>query len=1133
MEMSDSQGTRHLGSRQNPNRARRIFRSKKTARGRSSSMSDPETETALSRSLSDSDPETETALGRSSFASSGRSSDQKLFHNRNGRSSDQKLSHNRNGRSSDQKLPNLNGRSSDHNRNHRNRASRSRKKTCARTNSLVGRSTLTPNPVESINGNAHAIAQVSRTLFPTTVPLPSLVKPKRPSYIKKPSDRLTREGVKNRKRNERKVEKAQFFLKMATLFNGEVTDHQLEEILVSAEMKKFLPTTFYTYQIATNAIKLVQSLSEGSHHQYRSAILTKLNDNIPSKMGVKLFGLPQSSVRNARYHSGKVNSFHALTKLKQARFKNTKRRYRTGLENHLIREWAREKMIRGSGQGSGDRRIHCDISKPEFRQQYTQTGCVFVAAKLADHPQYQKQVDAYGELVNRIPKPTREELEKNSSRMIRSLYHARTWKNNNYEGERPDDIIERSSRVFWRAINERKPCGKGKNQTRQKYLSVIWSRMIHICPKCVDGPEDFRMYHELTERYNHPNCPPPEKKGIGKRIETLKGELSRLREHKQKFSQRHETKKFEAHLKNNPGVCLVYEDFGSKGKSSGSKVKMSNLILTLVSWDPTEGITEKKVKYADTFSRGTMYDSEQINDEEGSGKQDKFLYRDAWLGWFKQGLFNGFHTIIISGDNGASLKNYWSLFMMTKVWEVYKIRVQLFKLCEYHAWNRCDPHGGQVVAALRREERKLDQALPTPEAHKNVILRKKEEGKFPNLQAVQTVEVRSRHDEWMPVDIPKQNSADLVFGSRSIGVTYPEVPDIYDHRPDPEFTIQITGKMMVGVSLETKEVAVLDLRPETTDKKMWCDTCTQLFGYTILLSEHDQTNYYRCPVTKTLTLELDLKRVCFYCTAVARGHDSKAADVLVGGAHMQGRKDEGCPSQDFLKEGKLMLHQTFPARTIHCNGGDFVRMNILYKPPVLTETAVWNTEVWFLKRSHLLDRTKTPKDRVKLAEKMVAIFKTEDDAMNISDQIPWVVGVCRRVLEDRYLFYRYEPLFIEEESNTVWDVRFLLPPKEKKKRIKIEVPKTCQAIEFPVKFPAGRKNKKRPETGPIPTKTIFRVTKNIAFGWPFLAMRIPLLVDDDVITDEEDYKESSSDKEDIGIIEIESSEESGDPDSDM
>ena len=46
-------------------------------------------------------------------------------------------------------------------------------------------------------------------------------------------------------------------------------------------------------------------------------------------------------------------------------------------------------------------------------------------------------------------------------------------------------------------------------------------------------------------------------------------------------------------------------------------------------------------------------------------------------------------------------------------------------------------------------------------------------------------------------------------------------------------------------------------------------------------------------------------------------------------------------------------------------------------------------------------------------------------------------------------------------------------------------------------------------------------------------MKIPLIVDDDVITDEEDYKESSSDKEDIGIIEIESSEESGDPDSDM
>src|SRR5690606_6949334 len=100
---------------------------------------------------------------------------------------------------------------------------------------------------------------------------------------------------------------------------------------------------------------------------------------------------------------------------------------------------------------------------------------------------------------------------------------------------------------------------------------------------------------------------------------------------------------------------------------------------------------EKKIEYYDTFSTGSQT-VDQLGDPDKRGKQDKYMYREVWLNHLKNGVFDRFHTIVKSGDNGGSLKNYDTFFFSSMLWETHQVRVLWFTLCPHHAYNLCDPH---------------------------------------------------------------------------------------------------------------------------------------------------------------------------------------------------------------------------------------------------------------------------------------------------------------------------------------------------------------------------------------------------------------------------------------------------------
>lgn len=915
---------------------------------------------------------------------------------------------------------------------------------------------------------------------------------------------LTLNGKKSRWKREMKKSKQEkdkkFFARFPNLFTDPTcrSEKKVKEILCSEDSKEHLQEIYYTFKLCQNAIELVKSFSRETRSRYRSGILSWLCQGIPNRVAAKLFDTTVMAVKNAREHGKRVKSIQAMFKQKQKPFEFKNPDF-SRVEQKYMRKWAGEKILETSGRGTGDASLRCDLAKPELRREYNVTGSVLIYSELAEHGRFKKRVDAYDRLIKRNPPLDRKEIEKKSTSLIRSMWNAREWKKSEYKTDRPADIEPRSAKLFWRALNARRKSKKGEKQTRRKYLPISWSRKVHVCPDCRNAHECFQAYRDLHNRLNHPSCPPQEKEWIRKHLDKIIQKLIHLKEHREKFEcQRDELKKWEKEAQKNPGVVLVYEDFGSKEIKSGTKIKMSDFILTLVYWDQKGNRVEKEVKYLDTFSRGSL-NEEDINDTEARGGQDKFLYRDAWLGWLKAGVFDDFHTIIISGDNGSSLKNAWSLYMMSRVWEKYRIRVLFFQLCQYHAWNRCDPHGGQIKTAMDKKERKIDQSMGCSEAYARTIKQKWVEGQFQNTMGVQAVEVPAKYNKWMPENIIHKKAKDQVFGIRSIGIVYPETNDIYDHKEHPTQTIHRTGINMVGTSFMTKQVAFLELREKALDKqKNWCMDCSQVFSRTVLKEEHDQKDYYRCPVTNTLTYETNLDRPCFHCTeAWKKQHpELKECSITISQTHIQGHLDTGCPSATLAKNGVKMLHKTFPARTIH--GGLPEQLTILYEPIPLTQTDIWNLEVWYWNRNKSIKVNDRPEQ---LVETMVAIFRTEDNQINISESIPWAVGVCKKAFADKYLFALYEP--IDAKNMNIWNMRWI---KECKREV--EVPRSCKALEFPVKLPKQRDAPN--ETGTLSTFTILRLARNIHFKWNLLDLPDK---PDEIEVEAQDYNSGSSDEE--------------------
>jgi hypothetical protein len=113
------------------------------------------------------------------------------------------------------------------------------------------------------------------------------------------------------------------------------------------------------------------------------------------------------------------------------------------------------------------------------------------------------------------------------------------------------------------------------------------------------------------------------------------------------------------------------------------------------------------LEYHDTFCRGSVT-LEESGDLTLRGSQDNHVYRQCWLAAFEDKIFERFHTIFKTGDNGSALKSYDTFHLHSVLMELHFVRIIYFTLCPYHAENYCDPAGARTKKAILLFERKKE-----------------------------------------------------------------------------------------------------------------------------------------------------------------------------------------------------------------------------------------------------------------------------------------------------------------------------------------------------------------------------------------------------------------------------------------
>lgn len=923
---------------------------------------------------------------------------------------------------------------------------------------------------------------------------------------------MAKQAYRRRKLNEKEQEK-KFYETFPSRFEGMKCAEAIIEVFKTPEVYKYIPEIEDCRLIAHNFINLIGYIraNEGARSQFWSTLIERCFTGFqhPAAVARRYLGMSYKHFQSAITHSKLSNN---LLMLKNSKKKVIDRKSHVSqLEEYFIRKWALG-CCAPNGESS-TRRVHCDLGRTGLYTKYAEHGHIEVYAELAETPDFAERVASY-QLESRKEKQEKESL-------VRSLYYAKWWKENKFEGERPKQILPRCRQAFWAAINrrmsrseqisflliqeeieryiqqEKKKVGVDSDHSQdvfkfdvsslemtfwdvpgvnappkdflqkvdhriknkeislkkpfeggtKKFLPILYSRMIHPCPLCLDAPDNLQDLEMLTNVMENPSLQEDEKQSVKERLREVHDKIEELKDHKDKYlSQRQELIRLEADLKHHPGVVIVYEDFGSKGHKGGSKQKMSDLILTLVYWNFET--KQKDKKFYHSFTKGSM-SPENLNDPSKYGKQDMFVYRQTWLNWFAKGIFRPFHTIIKSGDNGASLKNYRILYMFGKISVEYGKRILFFTLCNYHAWNRCDPEGGRIVEIIRKEERKRDCTIDTAEEHVQVVMDRKKKNplQFQNTVDCQALHVMSNFDDWMPESICV--NSDKVFGIRGSCIVYPETPSIFDQQREPKITIRRRGLFLEGSNFADKKVGYLDLRPELADRANWCMDCTITFDRVVLISEHDLEDYWLCPMTLIYSYETknSLYDICTYCK-------SRVVD-----AHKQGTKNQ-CPS----KARPKILPQKFPALTIH--GLPHETLDIVYEKQELTQVDIINTVNYYSKKKPRAE----DKGPEKLIEGMMIIFQTQDELAKVAPNIPWGVGVCTRSNPQRktYTIRVYKNVH-EKERSGVWNMIFVEGEEE------LDIKFTCPWL--PLRLKGNR----------IPTRTIRAVLNDQRFKWDMFA----------------------------------------------
>lgn len=709
---------------------------------------------------------------------------------------------------------------------------------------------------------------------------------------------------------------------------------------------------------------------------------------------------------------------------------------------------------------SNSEQYRCFLSRNQLYIDYVVVGAPSIYWSMLDLPSFKKKADNFD--------PSSKNPQKQKG-LSQSLYYTQEWASKGFDTPRPAGIWARSKRTFFKVLNERYKVEQGKRAAKKK-LNLIFSYKPHPCPVCDTFRPTLKTYNILSALLKEVETE-HDRKSIQGRLGPIQAHLRILKEHLDKYrAQRGELRLLEK-TTIPPGTVLVYEDFCSCYQADGNK--MANLILTLVYYENGQ----KRIEYYDTFSSGSQT-VDQLGDPDKRGKQDKYMYREVWLNHLNNGVFKRFHTIIKSGDNGGSLKNYDTFYFSSMIWETYQIRVLWFTLCPHHAYNLCDPHGGRNKDLFLALEREKGGALGTPEQHAAAVNAKK----FKDTKTAQVVYVNRKPDKtYMPPGDFQKKKSD-VFGIQSICVTFPEVPNIHELSANPGTSIRWPGLGMVtntlgsegvdsqrdihpddskrnlggGDGVDSKQnihsshgVAVLDIRLAKYPGKKKCIPCSDVFGYNVLEEEHDQRDHWLCPKSKIYAHETKLSRYCDFCKGT------------VSDNHRRGTEYK-CPT-----EGKNLqnIHLTFNALKMD---GTHQQLKILHARP---EPPSGNALKDFVKD---FETYLEPQDlgelgggsKANVEKNMFVIWKRKNSKNQAV--LPWVLGKCHKIDNNarKYTMRVYEPKSEPSSRVALWDCPF--------KHTNEEV-----SIDFDTRlyYPVKRSKKK------ISTRDIIQLAQSRHYGW--------------------------------------------------
>ena len=587
----------------------------------------------------------------------------------------------------------------------------------------------------------------------------------------------------------------------------------------------------------------------------------------------------------------------------------------------------------------------------------------------------------YSHLITNPPTPPRGNFEQ-------SLLSTWLWAQNGFAKPRPLDIRSRTYNKFFEALKQRQPKTHGS-----KYLRLSFSKKAHPCPIHEAIAEVTAIYQDLLYEYYQTDNETT-RELLLQRLHLCSLKLQTYHEHMEKYKyQRPAARAMEDRLKDNPGMCVVQEDFCADYEIDG--FKMINLIITLIYWDSKTGKLEHR--FLDQYSRGSV-NPQYVNDDTKRGSADSFLQKAIWLRVLKHNkdFFKQFHTFVKSNDNGASIKNSATFYFAGRLSELYAIRTIWLFLCPYHACNRCDQHGGVTKGILRAKQRKMNKALASARAHAEAI----NERKIPNTLTALAVDAIQEYDIDLPAGLCKK--ADLphqVYGLRTICNAYFEIPDIYDTRRHAQRTITWTGVGLAAPNAKTKEYAFQETRPEAKDPSKICYPCTKKFHRIVLKSEHDQSKHYLCPVTQIYSIESreNLQRKCAHCGQIKLS------------SHPQGKK-MSCPTLqspwNIEPEG---YHKSVRIWTL--NGPQY--LTIIYSKPAFV------FELGPLKKVVKANTTVEDLSRV-LIPKMLAIYKKPSS----DPGLPWGLGICQDInYQDKtYLLRVYEMQSVKLRNKILQDL---------------------------------------------------------------------------------------------------------------